>query len=160
MVPVWTVSSARGSGATQMIRLLRPIITCGDASIVTPCGSQHLEKVGVGAATLWLQRTGKCAAHTSAYVLGGSRCDFSPRRLGLLRTWWFMCAMPSQGVMTRRQKRRLCRQIFQPASLLGARLLQRARLHSYSVGIPSVFHRYPSACRPSGPFLGFGCHDR
>lgn len=38
--------------------------------------------------------------------------------------------------MTRRQNRRLCRQIFQPASLLGARVPQRARLHSYSVGIP------------------------
>lgn len=109
---------------------------CGDASMVTPRGSQHLRKVGVGAATLWLQRTGKCAAHPSTYVLAGSGCDFSPRRLRFLRTWRFTCAMPSQEVMTRRQIRRLCRQIFQPASLLGARVPQRARLHSYSVGIP------------------------
>lgn len=153
---VWTVSSVRGSGGKQTLRLVRPISAkmCGDASIVTPCGSQHLGKVGVAtlSATLWLQRTGKCAAHPSTYVLGGSGCDFSPRRLRLLRTWRFMCAMPSQGVMTRRQNRRLCRQVFQPASLLGARVLQRA---------PSfLLRRYRSACRPSGSFMGLRCHDR
>lgn len=125
------VSSVPGSGGEQML-----VLMCGDASIVTPCGSQHLGKVGVGAATLWLQRTGKCAARPSPYALGGSGRDLSPRRLRLLRTWRFMCAMPSQGVMTRRQKCRLCRQIFQPASLLGARSLRRARLPSYSAGIP------------------------
>lgn len=127
-------------GGKQMLHLVRLILTemCSDASIARPCGSQHLGKVGVGAATLWLQRTGKCAAHICS-----RRCDFSPRRLRLLRTWRFMCTMPSQGEMTQRQKRRLCRQIFQPASLLGARLQQRARLHSYSVGIPRRACRRP-----------------